>query len=133
MINSLIYVAVFFLLIWGGIEFVIFTGKRNARKAEQELQYDTMHWNIKGILKARDVNETSYNELSGYFSTLAKLPHKNREKSQVLWMTFMRKYKGVIDEINLRREMEEREIKSREEFDPGEVFMEIDDNRVSGS
>jgi hypothetical protein len=119
--SSLIYVAIFFLLIWGIAEFVIFTGKRNTRKAEQELQYDIMHWNIKDILKARDVNETSYNELSGYFSTLAKLPHKNREKSEVLWMTFMRKYKGVIDEINKRREMEEREIKSREEFDPGEV------------
>jgi len=111
--ESLIYLAIFFLLIWGIAEFVIWTGKRNTRKAEQELQYDTMHWNIKGILKARDVNETSYNELSGYFSTLAKLPHKNREKSEVLWMTFMRKYKDVIDEINERRDKEERELRSR--------------------
>jgi hypothetical protein len=122
-------ILLFFLSLILIYQVIKIVGKRNTKLAAQELQYDIMKLNIEGIIKARPVNETSYNEISGYFSTLAKLPHKNKEKSQVLYREFWMKYESVIDQINERREKEEREIKSHHEFDPDEVFMEIDDCR----
>jgi len=95
LIWTLIYCLAFFLV----IRVIIWYGKNEAKKAKEELTYDIMYMNIECIIDSWEINEKSYHAIEKFFKTMAALPHKNKEKTSVLYVQFLRKYKSVIAEI----------------------------------
>jgi hypothetical protein len=108
--ESFIYVILFFGGIFGVIKFIIWYGKRNSRLAEQELTYDIMYLNLKTIIDAWKVTENNYNQIQDYFLEMIKLPHKNREKTTILYMEFLNRWKLVTKEKLSQDEFSAREV-----------------------
>lgn len=95
----------------GLFKYIIWYGRLQAKIANQELKYDIMYENIQCIIYTWVVNEKSYHAIEGFFDQLRELPHKNKEKTNVLHDSFLKIYEPVINQI-----------RSEEEFTPEAVL-----------
>jgi hypothetical protein len=88
-----LFVFVLFLMLLAIIAWLIVEyGKRNLR-LEQE--YERCHDLARSAINHLDINEVNYDYITKLLINLGQLKWKDREKTEVLTMTFFRKYEKM--------------------------------------
>jgi hypothetical protein len=80
-------------------------------KRLQEIEYERKYLKIQNYIWELEITIPNYERIKRMFSCMNKLPHKNREKSSVLFVGFLTKFEKVV-----------RELQSEDEFSANEIF-----------
>jgi len=88
----ILFVTGYFLVQWG------------IKQLKNENEYELMYSKIEDRIDKLPVNHMNYNMLLNQLAKLGHMKHRNREKTEVLTVTFLRKFKAEA-----KRQVEEND------------------------
>ena len=102
-----IYFALFLMLLFILAYWIVVPGTENAKKANiAKGQFMTMYSYVQMMICDWQVNEKSYCAILKFIARLRDMKYKNPEMMDVLERQFLKKYKGISDQILSEDEFE---------------------------
>jgi len=88
-------IIVLFMALFVGAWFIVEIGQQNIAN---ELEYNDAYAQIDFLINDRKVNDHNYKVIMNRLMDLSRMKYKNREKTEVITLKFMRKFKASIHE-----------------------------------